>query len=120
VRFNGHAIEVRINAEDWRQDFRPSPGRVTRACWPAGKGIRVDTHIAAGSSIPPFYDSLIGKLIVFGVDRDDVVARLSSALAVLDIEGVATTVNLHRHIVADPRFVRGAVDTRFFEGMAHV
>jgi acetyl-CoA carboxylase, biotin carboxylase subunit len=62
----GHAIEVRINAENWRADFRPSPGTVTRAIWPAGPGIRVDTHMASGGEVPPYYDSLIGKLIVFG------------------------------------------------------
>jgi acetyl-CoA carboxylase biotin carboxylase subunit len=120
VHVNGHAIEVRINAEDWLRDFRPSPGQVTQACWPAGKGIRVDTHIEAGCSVPPFYDSLIGKLIVSGANRDEVVAKLGAVLAVVYIRGIATTVNLHRHIVSDPRFVRGAVDTRFFEGMVHV
>jgi acetyl-CoA carboxylase biotin carboxylase subunit len=116
---NGHAIEVRINAEAWRNDFRPSPGRVTRARWPAGAGIRVDTHIGSGGVVPPFYDSLLGKLIVVGANRDVAVARLSAALAVLDLQGVETTVDLHRRIVGDPRFVRGAVDTRFFEEMAH-
>jgi acetyl-CoA carboxylase biotin carboxylase subunit len=120
VHINGHAIEIRINAEDWLRDFRPSPGRVSHACWPAGKGIRVDTHIEAGSSVPPFYDSLIGKLIVSGADRDAVVAKLGAALAVLDIGGIATTASLHRLIVNDPKFVRGAVDTRFFEDMVHV
>jgi acetyl-CoA carboxylase, biotin carboxylase subunit len=120
VRINGHAIEVRINAEDWLQDFRPAPGRVTRACWPVGEGIRVDTHIGTGSVIPPFYDSLIGKLIVLGANRDETVAKLSSALAVLDIQGIATTASLHRRIVSEPKFVHGAVDTQFFQSMAHV
>jgi acetyl-CoA carboxylase biotin carboxylase subunit len=118
--FNGHAIEVRINAEEWRKDFRPSPGLVSQARWPAGTGIRVDTHIASGCVIPPFYDSLIGKLIVCGDSRDEAVAKLNSALAVLDIQGVATTVDLHRQIVKDPRFMQGGVDTRFFAGLSHV
>jgi len=115
----GHAIEVRINAEDWRADFRPSAGRVSRAAWPAGEHIRVDTHIASGGEVPPFYDSLLGKLIVSGASRAEAVARLSAALAQLRIEGVSTTTELHRLIAADPRFVRGGVDTRFFEGLAH-
>ena len=118
IRPLGHAIEVRINAEDWRADFRPSPGRVTRAAWPAGPGIRVDTHIASGGEVPPYYDSLIGKLIVAAPTRAQAVALLARALDHLTIEGVDTTRDLHRAIVADPRFVTGGVDTRFFEGLA--
>ena len=112
VQPQGHAIEVRINAEDWRADFRPTPGTVTRAAWPAGSGIRIDTHMTRGGDVPPYYDSLIGKLIVFGATRDEAVARLSAALARLE------TRDLHRVIVADARFVAGGVDTRFFEGLA--
>ena len=118
VRLHGHAIEVRINAEDAEADFRPSPGIVTRAGWPAGPGIRVDTHIATGGRVPPFYDSLIGKVIVRGQDRPAAVARLGEALDVLTIEGVKTTRDLHRRIAADPRFIAGGVDTRFFGGLA--
>lgn len=114
----GHAIEVRINAEDWAQGFRPSPGRATRADWPAGEGVRVDSHMGTGSEVPPFYDSLVGKLIVRGATRDEAVARLTAALDRLSIEGFATTTDLHRAIVRDPRFVAGGVDTRFFEGLA--
>lgn len=119
VHLTGHAIEMRINAEDWRQDFRPSPGRVNRAAWPAGPGIRIDTHIASGSVVPPYYDSLMGKLIVFGASREEAVATLQQALAASAFDGVETTVGLHRLIATDPRFTAGAVDTRFFEGMAH-
>jgi len=119
VAITGHAIEVRINAEDWARDFRPSPGRVRRAAWPAGPGIRVDSHVAAGSLVTPHYDSLIGKLIVSAADRAGAVARLAAALDVLDVDGVATTVGLHRAIARDPRFMAGGADTRFFEGMAH-
>ncbi len=115
----GHAIEVRINAEDWAQDFRPSPGRVTEARWPAGPGIRVDTHMAAGGEVPPFYDSLVGKLIVSGATREEAVAHLAAALDRLEISGIATTADLHRAILRDPRFISGGVDTRFFEGLAH-
>jgi acetyl-CoA carboxylase biotin carboxylase subunit len=119
IAFNGHAIEVRINAEDATADFRPSPGRVTRAAWPAGPGIRVDTHIERGGMIPPFYDSLIGKVIASGANRTAAVERMASALDSLELQGVATTAPMHQRILADPRFIAGAVDTRFFEGLAH-
>jgi acetyl-CoA carboxylase biotin carboxylase subunit len=118
VQQEGHAIEVRINAENWRADFRPSPGTVTRAIWPAGPGIRVDTHMSTGGEVPPYYDSLIGKLIVFGATRAEAVTRLGSALENLTIEGVDTTCDMHRAISVDPRFIAGGVDTGFFEGLA--
>ena len=118
VRIDGHAIEVRINAEDWRADFRPSPGRLSAAAWPAGPGIRIDSHMAAGGVVQPFYDSLLGKLIVRGDSRAEAVQRLAAALDALRIEGVETTAGLHRLVAADPRFVAGGVDTRFFEGLA--
>jgi acetyl-CoA carboxylase biotin carboxylase subunit len=118
VGCHGHAIEVRINAEDVAADFRPSPGTVVRAAWPAGPHIRVDSHIESGGAIPPFYDSLIGKLIVHGPDRAAAVARMAAALDGLVMEGVATTAALHRRIMADERFRAGRVDTRFFEGLA--
>jgi acetyl-CoA carboxylase biotin carboxylase subunit len=117
IRPLGHAIEVRINAEDPDADFRPSPGRVIRAAWPAGPGIRVDTHIAAGGEVPPFYDSLIGKLIVHAPTRAEAVARLAHALSVLTIDGMATTAPLHRRIARDPRFASGGVDTNFLAGL---
>jgi acetyl-CoA carboxylase biotin carboxylase subunit len=119
IALEGHAIEARINAEDWRHDFRPSPGTIRRAAWPAGPGIRIDSHIAAGGKVPPLYDSLIGKLIISGATRAEAVERLRSALEALEIEGVETTAGLHRSIAADSRFVQGSVDTRFFEGFAH-
>jgi acetyl-CoA carboxylase biotin carboxylase subunit len=119
IVLTGHAIEVRVNAEDWTRDFRPSPGRVASARWPAGPDIRVDTHIETGGSVPPYYDSLIGKLIVSGADRAAAIAGMAAALETLAIEGVTTTAPMHRRIMADPRFQVGAVDTRFFEGFAH-
>jgi acetyl-CoA carboxylase, biotin carboxylase subunit len=114
----GHAIEVRINAEDWKSDFQPSPGIVTRAAWPVGPGIRVDTHMTSGGEVTPHYDSLIGKLIVSGATRAEAVKRLGSALEHLTIEGVDTTQDLHLTIANDARFITGGVDTRFFEGLA--
>ena len=118
VRPVGHAIEVRINAEDPEADFRPAPGRISRAAWPAGPGIRVDTHIAAGGEVPPFYDSLLGKLIVHAPTREEAVVRLQSALARISIEGVPTTAGLHARIAADPRFAAGGVDTGFLTGLS--
>jgi acetyl-CoA carboxylase biotin carboxylase subunit len=116
----GHAIEVRINAEDWSDNFRPSPGIVRRVAWPAGPGIRVDSHIAAGGAVPALYDSLIGKIIVAGNSREEAVARLAAALAMLAIEGVETTAGLHRWVASDPRFAAGGVDTSFFDGYGAV
>jgi acetyl-CoA carboxylase biotin carboxylase subunit len=113
VRLAGHAIECRINAEDAADGFRPSPGTVTRAVFPAGPGIRVDTHVQAGSAVPPGYDSLLAKLIVSGRDRADALARLRGALARCEIEGVATTIALHAALAADPEFARGGADTEY-------
>lgn len=119
LTFSGHAIEVRINAEDWRADFRPSPGKILTARWPAGRNIRIDSHIESGGVVPPYYDSLMGKLIVSGATRGDAIASMRAALDTLEIEGVKTTAPMHRQIMRDPRFCAGAVDTRFFEGLAH-
>ena len=113
VRLNGHAIECRINAEDPARDFQPSPGIVSLAAWPAGEGIRVDTHIENGSSVPPFYDSLLGKLIAHGSDRAAALALLERALAATHIEGVATNRAFHQQVLADAAFRRGGVDTGF-------
>ena len=112
VTMTGHAIECRINAEDWRQG-RPSPGTVTRAVFPAGPGIRVDTGIQAGSVVPPFYDSLLAKLIVTGADRAEAVGRLRHALGICDIGGVMTNLPLHSALTGDPGFAAGGADTGF-------
>jgi acetyl-CoA carboxylase biotin carboxylase subunit len=109
----GHAIECRINAEDPEQDFRPSPGTVTAAVFPAGDGIRVDTHVQAGAAVPPYYDSLLAKLIVHGPDRPAAVARLQGALRRCAIAGVATNLALHQRIVRHPEFEAGGVGTAF-------
>ena len=111
IQLDGHAIECRLNAEDVANDFRPSPGQVTEAWFPALAGLRVDTHIQVGSSIPPFYDSMIAKLIAHGRTRADALATLSTALAVLKLEGVSTNAPLHRRILSDTHFRAGGVDT---------
>jgi acetyl-CoA carboxylase, biotin carboxylase subunit len=113
VMLAGHAIECRINAEDPERDFRPSPGTVTAAVFPAGDGIRVDTHVQAGAAVPPHYDSLLAKLIVHGPDRPAAVARLADALRRCEIAGVTTNLALHARLVRHPAFVAGGVGTAF-------
>jgi acetyl-CoA carboxylase, biotin carboxylase subunit len=118
----GHAIECRINAEDPERDFRPSPGTVTAAVFPAGDGIRVDTHVQAGAAVPPHYDSLLAKLTVHDADRPAAVARLEGALRRCELAGVATNLPLHARLVRHPEFVTGGVGTAFlgrFLGNGH-
>ncbi|MEI9886134.1 MAG: biotin carboxylase N-terminal domain-containing protein [Rhizomicrobium sp.] len=110
----GHAIEFRVNAEDSGRDFRPSPGTVTKAVFPAGDGIRVDTHVEAGSAMPPFYDSLVAKIIVHAEDRPAALALARRALAGCRIEGIATNLDMHRALLDDGEFARGGVDTAYF------
>ena len=117
----GHAFECRINAED-PETFAPSPGLVTRFDMPGGPGIRIDSHMSAGGRVPPYYDSLIAKIIAHGATRAEALTRLSVALAEARVEGVATNLPLHRRIVEDPAFVAGGVDihhlSRMLEGGA--
>jgi acetyl-CoA carboxylase biotin carboxylase subunit len=113
IAIQGHAIECRINAEDVGHDYRPSPGRVTRAVFPAGSGIRVDTHIEAGAIVSSFYDSLLAKIVVHARDRAGALERMAAALARCAIEGVAVNTRLHERILTDPEFRRGGVDTGY-------
>ena len=113
VTIDGHAIEVRLNAEDPLKDFRPSPGTVTRAVFPAGAAVRVDTHLQAGATVPPYYDSLLAKVIARGGDRDGALRALRSALDQCGIDGVSTNLDLHRGLLADPEFAAGGVDTGY-------
>jgi acetyl-CoA carboxylase biotin carboxylase subunit len=115
IAVTGHAVECRINAEDWAHAFRPAPGRIDRVVLPAGDGIRVDTHVQGGSVVPPYYDSLLAKLIVHGTDRADALARARAALELLRIDGVVTTVPVHQALLDDAEFAAGGVDTAFFE-----
>jgi acetyl-CoA carboxylase biotin carboxylase subunit len=110
----GHAIECRINAED-PERFTPSPGTITTFHPPGGPGIRVDTHAYEDYVIPPYYDSLLAKLVAFGQDRDEAIARMQRALGFFVVEGVRTSVPLHQRIMQDPRFRAGNVSTRFME-----
>lgn len=117
ITFAGHAIECRLNAEDWTRGFQPAPGNVDSAIFPAGCGIRVDTHIEAGSRVPPFYDSLLAKIIVHGADRNEAIGRLKLALTNCDIRGVVTNRDMHLALLTQPEFVRGGVDTAYFSGL---
>ena len=111
----GHAIECRINAEDPTNGFRPSPGEITSFHIPGGPGIRVDTHAYARYVIPPYYDSIVAKLIAYGRTRDEAILRMRRALEEFIVEGVKTTIPFHQRVLADPDFVKGKFDTSFVE-----
>jgi acetyl-CoA carboxylase biotin carboxylase subunit len=115
IAFKGHAIECRINAEDPFDDFRPSPGRIEMYYPPGGRGVRLDSHAYAGYVIPPYYDSMIGKLITFGKDRREAMDRMSRALAEYMITGIKTTIPFEQAILQDPNFRRGVYSTAFIE-----
>ncbi|GCE79878.1 acetyl-CoA carboxylase biotin carboxylase subunit [Komagataeibacter oboediens] len=114
IPLRGHAIECRLNAED-PFTFMPSPGTITRWDLPGGPGIRVDTHVVAGYTVQPYYDSLIGKIISYGATRAEAIARMRVALAEMKVEGVSTNIALHRDLLADPAFQRGGVDIHYLE-----
>jgi acetyl-CoA carboxylase biotin carboxylase subunit len=118
AELRGHAIEFRINAEDPTDDFRPAPGLVTRFRPPLGPGVRVDTHVEEGSTIPPFYDSLVAKVIVWGEDRNVALARARRALDELELEGVPTTRDLALDIAASEKFGTGDYTTSFLADAA--
>lgn len=115
VKFFGHAIECRINAEDPHKDFRPSPGMITSFHGPGGPGVRVDTHVYAGYMIPPYYDSMIAKVITFAKTRDIAIRKMVTALEEFVIEGVKTTIPFHLKILRNKQFLSGDFDTKFLE-----
>ena len=115
VHVHGHAIEVRINAEDTEHDFRPSPGTVTNVHFPGGKGVRIDSALFAGYQIPPYYDSMIAKLIVYDKNRELALRKLRNALGELVLEGVKTNIDYQYEIINDEDFIEGNVDTGFIE-----
>jgi acetyl-CoA carboxylase biotin carboxylase subunit len=115
IRLTGHAIECRINAEDPAHNFRPAPGKITGWLPPGGPGVRIDSHVYTGYEIPPYYDSLIGKLIVWGVDRDAALRRLRRALSECAVTGIPTTISFHLALLDRPEFQRGEVYTKFVE-----
>ena len=115
IKLNGHAIECRINAEDPSHNFRPSPGRITGWLPPGGPGVRVDSHVYTGYEIPPFYDSLIGKLIVWGKDRDTAIKRMNRALNECAVTGIPTTINFHLNLLDKSKFKEGKIHTKYVE-----
>jgi acetyl-CoA carboxylase biotin carboxylase subunit len=117
IQFRGHAIECRINAEDPFDDFRPCPGRIEMYYSPGGRGVRIDSHAYAGYSIPPHYDSMIGKLITHGKDRRDAMDKMSRALDEYMLTGVKTTIPFQQAILQDPNFRRGVYNTNFIENL---
>lgn len=115
VQLKGHAIECRINAEDPERDFRPNPGKIIAYLPPGGPGVRMDSFVYPDYEIPPYYDSLIGKLIVWGEDRETAIKRMKRALRECAITGVKTTINFHQKILNNPQFLAGNVYTNFIE-----
>ena len=115
IKIHGHAIECRINAEDWENDFRPNPGKIEYLYVPGGRGVRVDTHIYAGYVIPPFYDSLLAKLISFGKDRTEAITIMRRALSEFVIHPLKTVIGLHEMIMSDPAFAVGNFSTHYIE-----
>ena len=116
----GHAIECRINAEDPYRNFQPSPGLITAYHPPGGPGVRVDTHVYAGYTVPPHYDSLLAKVIVHGNDRQEALQRMGQALDSFILEGVTTTIPFLARVIRHPAFVAGEVSTRFLERESHL
>ena len=115
IQLNGHAIECRINAEDPSHNFRPSPGKITGWLPPGGPGVRVDSHVYTGYEIPPFYDSLIGKLIVWGQDRNTAIKRMNRALNECAVTGIPTTINFHLTLLNKTKFMEGKIHTKYVE-----
>jgi acetyl-CoA carboxylase biotin carboxylase subunit len=110
-----HAIECRINAEDPYNDFRPSPGKITILHQPGGHGVRVDSHAYAGYIIPPYYDSMIGKLIAIAQTRDEAISTMARALSEYVIEGIKTTIPFHQQLMRNEEFRQGNFTTKFLE-----
>ncbi len=116
----GHAMECRINAEDPAHDFRPSPGKITDFHMPGGFGVRVDTHAYAGYSVPPYYDSLTAKLIVYAQTREGAINKMAGALEEFVVEGIKTTIPFHRQVMQNEKFRSGRFDTSFLDSFVFV
>jgi acetyl-CoA carboxylase biotin carboxylase subunit len=117
LRLRGHAIECRINAEDPDKGFIPSPGLITEFNPPGGNGIRIDTHVYKGYKIPPYYDSMVAKIIAHGKDRMEAIAKMKRALDEFVIEGIKTTIPLHKKILNNENFVLNNYSTHFIDKM---
>ena len=117
VKIVGHAIEVRVNAECPEDGFRPCPGTISGLHLPGGKGVRIDSAIYSGYTIPPFYDSMVAKISVWAKNREEAILKMQSALGEVIIEGVDTNVNYQYRILNHPKYLTGDVDTSFIEDM---
>ncbi|PSN19244.1 acetyl-CoA carboxylase biotin carboxylase subunit, partial [filamentous cyanobacterium CCP5] len=117
VKLRGHAIECRINAEDPDHNFRPNPGRISGYLAPGGLGVRMDSHVYTDYEIPPYYDSLIGKLIIWGPDRKTAILRMRRALRECAITGLPTTIGFHQRVLEHPDFLEGKIYTNFVNQM---
>jgi len=115
IHWTGHAIECRITAEDPGRSFAPSAGKVTNYLPPGGPGVRMDSHLYPGYEVPPFYDSLLAKIVVHGADRDEAIRRMERALSECVLEGVRTTRPFHERILANQFYRRGEVFTNFIQ-----
>lgn len=115
IRITGHAIECRINAEDPEKHFMPSPGTITDMYLPGGKGVRVDSAIYSGYTVPPYYDSMLAKLIVHAKNRDEAIRKMRSALGEVIIEGIHTNVDYLYEIINHPDYLAGNIDIAFIE-----
>jgi acetyl-CoA carboxylase biotin carboxylase subunit len=115
VKLDGHAMECRINAEDWSRGFMPSAGRIDLWELPGGPGVRVDSHVVPGYSVPPTYDSMIGKLIVHAEDREACMTRMARALREFRVGPIKTTIGLHLRLMEHSDFRNGGVDIHFLE-----
>jgi acetyl-CoA carboxylase biotin carboxylase subunit len=115
IKFSGHAIECRINAEDPDKDFMPSPGKINMLDLPGGRGVRLDTHVYQGYEIPPYYDSMIAKMIVYGNDRSEAITIMRRALDEFIVEPIKTTIPFHKKVMSDPVFMKGRFSTDFIE-----
>jgi acetyl-CoA carboxylase, biotin carboxylase subunit len=115
VRFRGHAIEFRINAEDPGDNFAPQTGVIEELWLPGGPGVRVDTHLYAGYEVPPFYDSLLAKLVIWGETRTEAVARARRALAEFEISGIKTNIPFHRGIIENAAFLDAELSTNLLD-----
>jgi acetyl-CoA carboxylase biotin carboxylase subunit len=115
IEFRGHSIECRINAENPNKNFMPSPGKINEINLPGGNGIRIDTAIYNGYTIPPNYDSMIAKLITYGANRNEAISKMKRALEELVIDGIETNKDFLFDIIRNPNFIRGNFDTSFIE-----
>ena len=119
IKVTGHAMECRINAENPSQNFKPSPGQVMTLNLPSGFGVRVDTSVYQGYHIPPFYDSMVGKLIVHGHDREEAIAKMKRSLEELVVEGIETNIDFQYAIMEHPNFIESDYDTSFIQKHMH-